>query len=248
MKQILITEQGSIFNFKIYIEKNTFFNEQLNTSKKVMKIIERDYIFYNNLKKILIKNKLDMPKIIIYQSYNKIFKFESDYEIPACYLENNIYLFANKKIKINRKEIRNSITHEFGHFLMDSLNYKEFSKLTRIQIKDWILSKKNIKEFNKDKLKNYLRYIAPVDTNYNRFIIKPKDVINNIQMKELFAEVFSLKYSLFFDKSKNIKKNKFEEILNFFPNTNYFIEKKIKIKQINKYKSLKSKKIKYKLK
>ncbi len=237
MKHILIIEQGSVFSFKIYIDKNEVSNEQLNISKKIMKIIERDHLFYNNLKKILIKNNLNMPKIIISQSYNKIFNFDSKYEVPACYFRNNIYLFANKKIKINRKEIRNSISHEFGHFLMESLNPKEFKKLTKIQIKDWILSKKNIKKFNHGKMKSYLRYIAPIDTNYKNFIIKEKDVAENVQMKELFAEVFSLNYSLMFDKSKNIKKNKFKNVLNFFPNTNYIIEQKIKTKGFNKYKS-----------
>lgn len=237
MKQFLIIEQGSVFNFKIYIDRNEFFNEQLNISKKIMKIIERDYLFYNNLKKILIKHNLNMPKIIISQSYNKIFNFESEYEIPACYFRNQIYIFANKKIKINRKEIRNSITHEFGHFLMENLNSKDIIKISKIQIKDWILSKRNIKKFNNGKMKNYLRYIAPIDNDYKGFLIKEKDVIENVQMKELFAEVFSLQYSLIFDKSKNIKKNKFKNILNFFPNTNYIIEQKIKNKGINKYKS-----------
>ncbi len=52
MKQILFIEQGSVFNFKIYIDKNELSNEQLNISKKIMKIIERDHLFYNNLKKM----------------------------------------------------------------------------------------------------------------------------------------------------------------------------------------------------
>lgn len=230
--KIIVLERFNLFNFECHFDKFSDIKNQLTYYKKIIKIIERDHLFYNDYQKIINKFKERKEKlkinIVLAKHYNIFFKGNENMNISACYVNNIIYIFMNEKIvkkELNAKNIRTSIDHEFGHLIYESLlNNNKIKNLKINLFKDWKAAKLQIKNTKKLPYKNYFKHVSPL--NIGKI---PYKIENHKQSNELFAENFNIFHhnkknkSIYF-KIKN-KKNKIKTLDKLFVNTYRYINK-----------------------
>lgn len=249
---ITLTEQSQFFDIVLRFSDNETAYTQIKYYKTILNNIARLKYKLNKVMHVLkINNILEVPKIILANSYNDVFPYWIDKKsnrVPACYQSDTIHLFVNDKLKrcLTLKETKNSIIHELGHMIEDRLYdqpYKCKNKYSNLIRQDFKLAlrTKTSRFLNYKRYAGFYDHVAPPTTFTN---LNHEQVMESSPAHELFAE--ALAYYMEF-KGRNIKRRYKEvnsPILNeMFPNTHYIIKQTVLGKSVNKYKVLKQKKM-----
>lgn len=245
---ITLQEQSSSFNIILYFPHQYCTLKQIQCYKTILNNLERLKSEIYKIKKILTKNKIyNKATIILSPSYNEIFPYwasEENKKNIACYYLNTVYLFGNEKQKksLTKKEVRESLFHEFGHMIEEKLYYgkenqNKYSSLIRQDFKLAIKKKTSLVLTNK-RDEDFYNHVAP-PTQLIR--LRKEEIMNHDTTGELFAESFA--YYLDFNHKRTIRSKNVPILNEMFPHTNYIVKQTCKGKSVNKYKVFGQKKI-----